>query len=333
MIMNMKKYILLLSLSALALTSCYDSYIHDNADAAVGFANQNDVRSVVVGESLEFSTGVALAGVIDNKEDRTVGYTVDAALVNEETLNAFKAHPLSYINSLYAGVSGIVPLAEDAYTLVNDGDGAGKTVIKAGTHLGKITVKVNPDKYFSGQASTTPTAVIALSITDAGKLDVIEGKATTVIGVRFENMLFGNYWHGGVATVEGPDGTRTETFATTIPQPDNSVWTLTTETPHTLTANAVGNELNGTKAQLRLTVDEDSGAVTVSAVEGATYVVEPDGECRFNQARLLQDRKIFLSYKYVKAGETWHVKDTLTFRNRIRDGVNEWQDENQEAYQ
>ena len=31
-----------------------------------------------------------LAGVIDNKEDRTVGYTVDAALVNEETLNAFK---------------------------------------------------------------------------------------------------------------------------------------------------------------------------------------------------------------------------------------------------
>ena len=111
------------------------------------------------------------------------------------------------------------------------------------------------------------------------------------------------------------------------------MWTLTTETPHTLTANAVGNELNGTKAQLRLTVDEDSGAVTVSAVEGATYVVEPDGECRFNQARLLQDRKIFLSYKYVKAGETWHVKDTLTFRNRIRDGVNEWQDENQEAYQ
>ena len=85
MIMNMKKYILLLSLSALALTSCYDSYIHDNADAAVGFANQNDVRSVVVGESLEFSTGVALAGVIDNKEDRTVGYTVDAALVNAET--------------------------------------------------------------------------------------------------------------------------------------------------------------------------------------------------------------------------------------------------------
>ena len=69
-----------------------------------------------------------------------------------------------------------------------------------------------------------------------------------------------------------------------------------------------------------------------AAVEGATYVVEPDGECRFNKAKLLQDRQIFLSYKYVKAGETWHVKDTLSFRNRIRDGVNEWQDENQEAY-
>ena len=329
----MKKYIVLLTLSVLAVTSCYDPYILNSEDAAVGFANQNDVRSVVVGESMEFSTGVALAGIIDNKEDRAVNYGVDAALVNDEALAAFKAHPLSYINTLYAGVSSLVPLAEDAYTLVNDGGAAGKTAIKAGTHLGKITVKINPDKYFAGQASTTPNAVIALSIANANGLKVIEGKEYTVIGVRFENMLFGSYWHGGVATVEGPGGTRTETFPTAIPQPDNSVWTLTTETPHTLTANAVGNELNGTKAQLRLTVDEDSGAVTVSAVEGATYVVEPDGECRFNQARLLQDRKIFLSYKYVKAGETWHVKDTLTFRNRIRDGVNEWQDENQEAYQ
>jgi hypothetical protein len=61
-------------------------------------------------------------------------------------------------------------------------------------------------------------------------------------------------------------------------------------------------------------------------------VVTPDGESRFNRATLLQDRKIFLAYKYEKGGNVYHARDTLTFRNRIRDGVNEWQDENPEHY-
>ena len=39
-----------------------------------------------------------------------------------------------------------------------------------------------------------------------------------------------------------------------------------------------------------------------------------------------------LKYKYEKDGLVYHATDTLTFRNRIRDGVNEWQDENQEHY-
>ena len=38
---------------------------------------------------------------------------------------------------------------------------------------------------------------------------------------------------------------------------------------------------------------------------------------------------IFLKYKYQDATGNWcHAQDTLTFRNRMRDGVNEWQDEN-----
>jgi hypothetical protein len=48
---------------------------------------------------------------------------------------------------------------------------------------------------------------------------------------------------------------------------------------------------------------------------------------------LLQNRKILLNYKYVNAaGNTCYAKDTLTFRNRVRDGVNEWQDENPANY-
>ena len=78
---------------------------------------------------------------------------------------------------------------------------------------------------------------------------------------------------------------------------------------------------------MKLTL-ENNGKITVNSVPGAKYEVEPDGESTYNQSRLLQNRKIFLSYKFKKDDNVWHVTDTLTFRNRIRDGVNEWQDEN-----
>jgi hypothetical protein len=59
----------------------------------------------------------------------------------------------------------------------------------------------------------------------------------------------------------------------------------------------------------------------------------PDGASTFNRAKLLQDRRIVLSYKYIDAsGNTCYAQDTLTFRNRIRDGINEWQDENPSHY-
>ena len=67
---------------------------------------------------------------------------------------------------------------------------------------------------------------------------------------------------------------------------------------------------------------------SVSREETATA----DAVCMFLRSKLLQDRKIALKYKYEKDGLVYHATDTLTFRNRIRDGVNEWQDENQEHY-
>ena len=61
----MKKYLFILAAS-FALTSCYDDYVKDNDTQAVGFANQTDVRSVIVGEGMRFSTGVALGGTMLN---------------------------------------------------------------------------------------------------------------------------------------------------------------------------------------------------------------------------------------------------------------------------
>lgn len=77
----------------------------------------------------------------------------------------------------------------------------------------------------------------------------------------------------------------------------------------------------------------DGTKITVSQAVGSKVVVLPDGESTFNRPKLLQERKLFLKYKYANAdGTTSYATDTLTFRNRIRDGVNEWQDENPSHY-
>lgn len=318
----------------LCAVSCYEGYIKDYDTVACGFANQTDVRSVIVGESDSFSTGVALGGVINNTEDRTVSFTVDYSLLTPSVLQAMKTHKFGYIASLMSGVDALEALPASAYKLTTDSGYPGRTVIRKGTHLGVINVDLDMDAFLADEGHLLPYSVIPLRITGTDGTGVISGFDWTVIGVRYENLLFGNWYHGGVMQKE-KDGEIVETieYPSSVPQAENKVWTLTTEAPYALSVNGVGREFSGGKAQMRLLLDPEDDSITIESVPGATYAVEQDGECMFLRSKLLQNRKIALQYKYEADGFTYHAKDTLLFRNRIRDGVNEWQDENQENYE
>ena len=145
-------------------------------------------------------------------------------------------------------------------------------------------------------------------------------------------MLSGNYYHGGITTVKDAAGATVSTilYYTAINQPENKVWKLKTVGPNTLVTNGYSDQTTA-KEEMLLTLD--GANITVSTRVGSTFAVVPDGTSTFNRAKLLQNRKILLNYKYVNAaGNTCYAQDTLTFRNRIRDGVNEWQDENPANY-
>jgi hypothetical protein len=246
-----------------------------------------------------------------------------------------KGHTFSYIADLMKNVPSISALPASIYSLESDSGNAGTAIIRKGTHVGVLRVKVDSAAFLSDPGRLYPKEVIPLVITDGNGTDIIEGKAASVIGVRYENMLFGNWYHGGYSDVFDAAGNkiRTESYATTVPQADNLVWTLRTVAPFELTANGAGAGFNsGTAAQMKLTLNADD-SISISSVEGARYVVEPDGDSRFVRTRLLQDRKIILNYRYVAGEETIHAHDTLSFRNRLRDGVNEWQDENTAHYE
>ena len=321
----MKKIFALLIL-AIALVSCYDDYVKDFDSNAVYFTYQTDVRSFVVGEGMKIQIGVNLAGVMENNKDRNVGFQIDNTLVTPAILAAMQGG-VTYIKNATLPVTTLLPIPSNYYTLSN----TSTMVIKAGQHTGVITLKPDSAAFLADAATKIPTYAIPLRITSADADTILISKNYQVIGLKYENMLFGNYLHGGVTTVDSA-GTMVKplVYYTTVNQGDTKIWTLTTVAPNALVSNGYSDQTSTTKKELTLTLSGTN--ITVSSASGSTNTYLADGASTYNAAKLLQNRKILLNYKYVVGVKTFHCQDTLTFRNRIRDGVNEWQDENPSHY-
>jgi hypothetical protein len=322
----MKKIFALLIL-AIALVSCYDDYIKDFDRNAVYFAYQTDVRSFIVGEGMKIQLGVNLAGVMVNNKDRNVEFQIDNTLVTPAIL-ATMQNGVTYIKTPALLVTTLLPVPASYYTLSN----SSTMVIKAGQHTGVITLKADSAAFLADAATKIPTYAIPLRITSADADTILTSKNYQVVGLKYENMLFGNYLHGGVTTVKDATGTTINTivYYTAVNQGDTKIWTLTTAAPNAVASNGYSDQTSTTKKEITLTLSGTD--ITVSSATGSTNTYLADGASTYNAAKLLQNRKILLNYKYVIGANTYYCQDTLTFRNRIRDGVNEWQDENPSHY-
>ena len=324
----MKKILAFLVLTVV-MVSCYDDYIRDYDFNAVYFPYQVDVRTFVVGEGMKIEIGATIGGIMENERDRNIDFILDDALINPARLAAMKT-AAAYIKNSVAAVTVLSPLPQSYYTLSNNS----RMVIKAGQHMGAIEMEIDSSAFLADPATINAAYAIPFYITAADADSILEPKRFAVIGVKYENMLFGTYWHGGLTVEKDPAGnaiaTQPQPYYTTIPQPQAKTWTLTTTAPDALVVKGYSG-VASSKNEMILTLNGTN--VIISSAPGSTFTYEADGASTFNKPMLLQDRKLFLSYKYVNAaGNTCYAKDTLTFRNRIRDGVNEWQDENLSHY-
>lgn len=324
----MKKVLCLIMIISLFIASCYkDDYIKDYEYNAIYFPFQTDVRTLVVGEGMKIRFGASLGGVSKNSKDRNVEFLIDENLITPDILLAMNSGS-AYIKDAVMGVTTLSPLPKEYYSLSSNN----LITIKAGQHSGMITLSVDSVKFLSDIKTLNPNYVLPLYIQNADADTILSSKRTAIIGIKYENMLFGNYWHGGVTIEKDGAGNTISTtnYFTEIPSPENKVWKLTTIAPNVLVTNGYGNMITG-KPEIALTLDGNN--ITIGSVSGATVIVSPNGSSTFNRSKLLQDRKIFLNYQYKNSsGNDCFVQDTLTFRNRIRDGVNEWQDENPANY-
>jgi hypothetical protein len=320
----MKKITSVVLLLSVVLTSCYKDYIQDFDYNTIYFSYQTNVRTFVVGEGMKIEVGAALAGLRENRQDRVVNFNMDSKLITADILTAMKTGA-NYIKEAVASVTLLKPMPANYFTISDNS----KMVIKAGNHMGAVVIKADSAMFLKDTTTINPVYAIPFYITSADADSVPMAKRYTVVGLKYENMLFGNYWHGGVTVVKDSTGKvlKTTNYFTTIPSPEVKVMNLKTVAYNALTTNKISDQVGAMKITL------NGNSIVVSQANGSKVKIQPDGASTFNRSKLLQDRKIYLKYKYVNADKTIsYATDTLTFRNRIRDGVNEWQDEDPSHY-
>ncbi len=323
----MKKFLAFIVVS-IAMVACYPDYITDYDYSGVYFPYQTDVRTFVVGEGMKIEVGVTIGGIIKNTKDRNVSFVLDQTLITPERLVIFKTAANAYIKDPVSTVTAFSLLPTNYYTISN----SNTMVIKQGQHMGSVVIRPDSAKFLGDPATKMANYVLPFKITAADADTILEPRRYAVIGLRYDNMLFGKYWHGGAAIVNRPAKSDTTIrYYTAVPMPEPKVWTLTTNSPNSLNAPGFLDQVTG-KPEMLLTLNGND--ISISSVPGSTVVIDPDGASVFNRSKLLQNRKIFLKYKYTdpKTNFTYHCTDTLTFRNRVRDGINEWQDENPANY-
>lgn len=282
----MKKTIVFLLLAA-AFTSCYKNYIENFDYNAIYIPLQMDVRTFVVGEGMKFDFGVEIGGVRENTRDRIVTYQIDNTLITPAMLAKIKGGP-TYMSGPSATVATLLPLPASYYSLSN----STQFVIKKGEHQGKITVTPDSASFLSDPATIIPTYALGIRILIADSDSILENSKTEVIGVKYENMLFGNYWHGGSALVNRPaKNDTTINYFTTIPVSESKIWVLKTASPNTLYASGYYDQVTGKNEMLLALNGTD---ITISSVAGSTWPITPESSSSFNREKLLQNRKIIL---------------------------------------
>ena len=345
----MKKISVLLAAVCL-ISSCYDDFTMDYDYTAAYITYQYDLRTFVYGEDNEVGFTVALGGVVDNDRDRKFNVSIENSLLSsdlsvfDETgekgsftamdgmLGTAKLGSLSnaYVTNEMkaAGITALTALPETHYAI----DDLDAVKIRKGRHTQDILLHPTA-ALFADEKALKPCYALGLLINTADADSLLRDRCFEIMAFKVENMFYGNWYHGGRVQIRSDkDGSLvSEDYKSLeIPQTNNNVCALKTTGLNTSVTDKLAHESGSLKLvfneDMSIDVSDNSGERSISPILGQGS--------HFNGAKLLQDRVIYLSYSYSNNnGTSTYVTDTLKFRNRMRDGFNEWRSENPEDYE
>lgn len=274
--------------------SKYDSYIYDYDYSTVYFPHSTLERTFVYGEFDAIKIAVQMGGRRENTVDEWVGYIIDPSLLDStQTL-----------------------LPSSHYTLSDPS----RFVIESGELGGELVLTVNADFYAEADDKVFS---LPLRIIDASVDSVLEEQTSMVLSFKVEAAMFGNYYHNGVI-IKSLAGVEQERITYHQEEPvtnDINNWELTTIAKDTLVSNGLGNVKSaGTIYGIYMLVDSNNNVEIFSNTDSGIAATS-NGLSSYNPDKL----EFYLNYRYQDTnGFDCEVTDTLIFRNRMLDGVNQW---------
>jgi len=337
--------------STVLLAGCYGDYTLNYDYDAAYVAYQYDLRTFIPGEQVEVGFMVGLAGTVENNRDRAVNVVIDNSLLSCDLSQFDPNHsssPFTAIDGLLgkggigqvsntyvtnevaaSGITKVVPMPDSYYT-ASKTDGL---CFKKGRHTAEVRLTPT-EEMFKDAKILNPYYALGFKVISADADSLILDKSFQIMAIKVENRFYGNWYHGGrtrIVNNKTGETISSEYYDRVIPQADQKLYVMSTDGFNSVLTNKIGN-VDGT---LRLVFNEDEeNTITVTDATEAKTVSPIAGQPSYhNGAKSIQNREIYLNYKFANGdGTTTYITDTLSFRNRIRDGINEWQDENTENY-
>lgn len=287
--MNRTPYVIVLVCIGFILNSCekYEEYMVDYPYSAVYFPHATIDRTVIVGEYMEIGVGIILGGRIENLSEEWATYELDPEIL--------------------AG-TGYTLLPDDYYSLDNEGT----ITIPRGNFQGFARVTVDPELFCADPLALTSSYALGFRLLDTSVDTILAGMESTIISFRYINTYDGNYYHKGSA-VGYADGIPVDTME----YPADDIWNLTTFSPSGVTAPELGN-ITAEGYLMDLVIHPDHSVSIQKNPDSGRDVTGHSGEYDPGS------RTFILEYSFEHQGRDYTAKDTLIFRNRMVDGVNQW---------
>ncbi len=292
---NIVKIIMLTTITLCIFSCKYEDFVTDYTFSSVYFPRQTNTRTFVVGENETIEIGVVMGGKGTlNNPPEWADYIIDPSLLVGK---------------------GLTLLPADFYTLSD----SSRFNLSSGKVQGAIVMTIDTAKFINDPLALTAKYALPLRLVDSSIDSILPEKSTLILSVKYESKHFGNYYHNGVVEITSSTGTQTIIYHQKEPvtNPVNN-WILSSTGPYNILTNGIINIKGGINTLL-LRVNSDN-TVTLSKNPRASIPVNPNGPCEYNPDK----KEFYLQYTYTSAGKTYMAKDTLIFRNRILDGVNQW---------
>jgi hypothetical protein len=181
--------LILLIVSGLVVTSCYDPYRTDYDYTTVAFStasgDANDSgtleRTVVKGEGLNLDFGVYLGGVIENEEEYVAEFEIDPSLLSGTSYEM---------------------MPDDYYTLSDNS----QFIIPEGESVGAVTVELDSANFVNDPDAVESHYAIPFRLTSTSADSILPSQSTKILVIKYMSQYAGFYEQTGSFTTYDDNG-------------------------------------------------------------------------------------------------------------------------------